>query len=338
MTADATGVGKQIKQILLPPNPDRSAAPPPAGSREVRLGGETMGTAWLLAAFVPSSITDADVRAALEKIFANIITGLSQWEAGSAISRFNCAPAGSWHHINRDFARVLDCALNIARASGGAFDPTLGNASELWGFGTAPAPLRRPDDRQAATTRDYSWRDVQTQEFCSRLLQPGGMALDFSGIAKGHAVDAGIEALNRLGIGSALLEIGGELRGCGLRADMMPWWVELETPPESICPATRVGLANWSVATSGSYVRRVRAGTDSWSHTLAADSGLPVDNEVLSVTVFHTGCMQADALATAVLALGETEGLAFADRFGIPARTVTRARVGESAAWKQWSE
>lgn len=297
-----------------------------------------MGTVWTLAAFVPPSVTDAAVRTELEGVFASIIAGMSQWEANSAISRFNRAPAGSWHEVDADFARVLDCALNIAGVSGGAFDPTLGNASELWGFGNAPAPVKRPDCRQAATTRDYRWSDIETRDGCSRLFQPGGLALDFSGIAKGFAVDAGISALSRIGIGSALLEIGGELRGSGLRADMMPWWVDLEIPPDSLCRPTRIGLTNWSVATSGSYVRRVRAGMDSWSHTLATDSGLPVDNDVLSVTVMHKGCMQADALATAILALGVADGLALADRYGIPARLVTGTHVYEGTAWKQWTD
>lgn len=335
MTADGVA-GEKLEQLLLPPGTPHKVAFPPGDGREVMLSGETMGTHWSLEAAAPPGITDDRIRDTLEGVFDRIIARMSQWDEGSDLSRFNRAAPGTRHRIPEEFAYVLDCALHIARASSGAFDPTIGAASELWGFGSSGIPERRPSGEVVARTRRYDWRDIVLEQNGSVLVQPGGLALDFSGIGKGFAVDAGVNALSRQGIDHALLNIGGELRGSGLRPDGLPWWVDLEVPPDSAAPVTRIGLSGWSVATSGNYERRRGAGGRSWGHTIEPASGLPLSDEILSVTVLHPGCMQADALATAITVLGLGEGRRFAEANAIPARIVTMSRVVESPSWAQW--
>ncbi len=329
--------GPRLEQLLLPPGRPRETATAPADGRSVLLGGETMGTNWSLEAIARPALTDTVIRGALETVFDRIIGQMSQWDAQSDLSRFNRATPGSRHRIADEFAYVLDCSLTIARASSGAFDPTIGAVSELWGFGRSKPPVRKPSREAAAAGRGYDWRNIELEEGGRVLGQPGGLTLDFSGIAKGFAVDAGVHALGRIGVDHALLNIGGELRGCGLRADGLPWWVDLEIPPDSPAPATRVGLTGWSIATSGNYARRRGAGGQSWSHTIEPVSGLPLSDEILSVTVLHPGCMQADALATAIAVLGLDKGKRFADTNAIPARIITQSDVLESAAWARWA-
>jgi FAD:protein FMN transferase len=295
-----------------------------------------MGTGWSLEALAGRDVTDGALAKLMERVFALVIGQMSQWEPDSDLSRFNRAEPGSRHSLQREMAHVLDCALTIARATGGAFDPSLGEASELWGFGRARRPAAAPDGPAAAATRRYNWQDVAIEAGGRVLVQPGGLALDLSGIAKGFAVDAGVGALARAGIAHALLEIGGELRGAGARADGLPWWVDLEVPPGSGAAPTRIGLTGWSVATTGSYVRRRGADGRSWSHTLDPATGSPIGDDLLAVTVLHPGCMQADALATAIAVLGMEEGLRFAQENAIPTRIVTQNAVRESPAWRAW--
>lgn len=306
---------------------------PLADGAAIRLGGDTMGTGWSLEAVAAPTLDPAGVRAALERVFGHVIAQMSQWEPDSQISRFNRAPAGSRIAIGAQFGIVLDCALQVARASGGAFDPALGAASEAWGFGVGPAPEAVPD---GGATGGSGWWALDWTPGAAELVQPGGLALDLSGIAKGFAVDMGIATLQRIGIDHALLEVGGELRGIGVRADGLPWWVALEPVPDCPAPSVRIGLTGWAVATSGSWRRRRQAGGRSWSHTLDPRTGRPLGERVRAVSVLHHGCMQADALATAIMVQGPEEGLRFADRYRVPARIVTADGTVTSAAWRRW--
>ncbi len=328
----------EVAELLLPPKVARHTIVPLDGGRTIEMSGETMGTGWSLVAVAKPSLDVAALREALESSFSLVIGQMSQWEAASEICRFNRAQAGSRIEISPQFAHVLDCAVQIADASDGAFDPVIGAASDLWGFGPDAGPQSLPGVETAARSRHLSWRDLDLGEGGNAPLQPGGLQLDLSAIAKGFAVDLGSHAIEAMGVRHALLEIGGEFRGMGVRADGLPWWVDIELPPGSDAPHARIGLSGWSVATSGNYLRRRGMNGRSWSHTIDPVSGMPLSDNVQSVTVLHHGCMQADALATAITVMGQEAGIAFANRHAIPARVVAAGGTETSGAWRSWLE
>lgn len=282
-----------------------------------------MGTTWSVR--YAGEAEPARLRPGIEAVLETVVAEMSGWRADSDLCRFNAASAGSEHALPREFQAVLDCALEVAEASGGAFDPTMAPLVELWGFGPAPAAKPMPDayDVAQAMAR-VGWRRVRRAG--NRLLQPGGLGLDFSGIAKGHAVDLVAEHLAALGLASFLVEIGGELRGQGMKPDGSPWWVALESPPDPVSGEEDfvVALHGLSVATSGDYRRFFERDGRRYGHTLDPRTGWPIANGTASVTVLHPSCMRADAWATALSVLGAREGLALAARLGLGALFVTR--------------
>src|SRR3546814_1720284 len=92
-------------------------------------------------------------------------------------------------------------------------------------------------------------------------------SLDFSPIANGQGVDRAADALKRLGLRHLLFEIGGELRGEGVKPDGSPWWVALERPSNATCEEILVALHGLSVATSGDYRRYFEADGRRYSHS-----------------------------------------------------------------------
>jgi thiamine biosynthesis lipoprotein len=256
---------------------------------------------------------------------------MSGWEPDSDLSRFNRAPAGTWQALPEEFFAVLDCALAVAVESDGAFDPCIGRLVDLWGFGPQPGPAGGPPgaDLLAAARGGTDWRKLRLDVPGRRVLQPGGASLDLAGIAKGYAVDLVAEHLAAAGVSAFLVEIGGELRGHGVKPDGMPWWVELETPPGEELPGAEdeepvAALHGLAVATSGNYRRYFRHGGRHYGHTLDPRTGWPVSERLASVTVLHPSCMRADALATALSVLGPEAGLEHARRHGIAALFLTR--------------
>jgi FAD:protein FMN transferase len=279
----------------------------------VRLGGTTMGTGWSVSYAAPGLAAER-VQATIEARLERLIAELSQWAPTSALSRFNRAAAGSWHDLPPDFATVIAAGLDMAALSGGAFDPTLGRLADLYGFGPPGAqPVPTPEAIGQALDHGGAHR-LAFDPAMRRLRQPGGLALDFSGIGKGHAVDALGHILDALGAHDWLVEIGGELKGSGMRPDSDPWWVDLETPPGVTLPPLRIALHGLAVATSGDYRRGL--------HTIDPRSGKPVDNGIRSVSVIHTSTMLADAWATALTVLGAEDALSLANQHDIAASIV----------------
>lgn len=303
---------------------------PPDGL-QVEASGRAMGVDWTLKATSPPDLPVEALTRAVQASLDAVVAQMSTWEPDADVSRFNAAPAGTWRAAPEDFAEVLACALDMAQLSDGAFDPTIGRLTDLWGFGP-PGPVAGPPAAAAleAARAVSGWRRLEFDVKARRIRQPGGLALDFSGIAKGYGVDAAAEALGRLGLAHFLLEVGGELRGEGVKPDGSPWWVALEhLPGEAANQAPIVvALCGASVATSGDYRRYMLHEGQRLAHTIDPRTGRPSESGVACASVVHPQCMRADAWCTLLSVLEPEEGLALCHARQIAARLLVRTKRG----------
>ncbi|MFN3932152.1 MAG: FAD:protein FMN transferase [Brevundimonas sp.] len=317
--------------------PTHGKRPAPAPSNLIRdFAGETMGTTWAVRLTPPPGVEPDDLQAAIEEVLAEVVLLFSHWEPRSELSRLNAAPPGFWA-VSEPFWALLNAALDLADETNGAVDPTLGALVDLWGFGPpGPRPLDAfgqgftvPFEDEIAAARALSgWGRLRLNRDARAVQQLGGVKLDLSAIAKGHAVDRVSERLTALGATHHLVEIGGELRGAGVKPDRHPWWVELQQGPGAPAPHTVAALFDLAVATSGDWIRRYEVYGQTYSHTIDGRTGRPVANGVASVTVLAETAMYADAMSTALTVMGPEEGPAFAEAVGIAAAFVVRGETG----------
>jgi thiamine biosynthesis lipoprotein len=307
----------------------------PENAAIATLGGETMGTTWSVrltaARNVDLHVLHVGIQARLDRVIAQ----MSTWDAGSDISAYNRADVGTWQRIPEEFLAVLACALHIAKASDGAFDPTIGSLVGLWGFGADAARGDAPSVSECDAARSVvGWRRIALRD--GEVLQPGGVRLDLSAIAKGFGADLVVAGLRDAGIGGALVEVGGELHGYGRKPDGSPWRVLVEAGPEeddhSLEPRV-LELDGIAVATSGDrwhhYTRRDEHGNERrYTHTIDPRSGAPVEHAPVAVTVVAHDAMHADAWATVLTVLGENAGMALAEREGLAVRYLGRDDEG----------
>lgn len=295
-----------------------------------RIGGETMGTTWSVALQAARGRDLHALHARAQGVLDGIVASMSHWEPGSDLCGYNRAAQG-WVALPTDLLEVLACALEVARASGGAFDPTLGELAALWGFGPQAAHAAWPAaDALAAARARSGWQRLRLDRDAGRAFQPGGLQLDLSAIAKGFAVDRVADALRADGIEALLVEVGGELRASGRKPDGTPWRVLVETAHEhdqDTEPDVLV-LDGHAVATSGDrWHRHARDGREI-AHTLDPAAGAPLAQAPMAATVVARDAMRADAWATALSVVGRTHALALADANGVALRLVERTPQG----------
>ncbi|WP_353366688.1 FAD:protein FMN transferase [Acidovorax sp. FG27] len=290
------------------------------------LSGQTMGTTWSVrlvnAAFAPL----APVRSAIEAALATVVAQMSHWEPGSDLSRFNRAAPGTRHRLAPEFFTVLQAACAWAQASGGALDPTIGPLVDAWGFGAHGTPHVPDAAQRRAAAALVGFGRLELDAATRSALQPGGVGLNLSGIAKGFAVDHVHRCLQALGFADVLVEVGGELRASGARPGGAPWRVAVADPADG--PPRALALADSAIATSGDRWHAFEHADRRYAHTLDPRTGEPVRHGLASVTVLHADCMQADALATVITVLGPHEGMAFAERHGLAALVCERTARG----------
>ncbi len=208
--------------------------------------------------------------------------------------------------IEGDLARVLETAMNVSRATSGAFDPTLGEVVQLWGFGRDDPRL--PGLEEIEDAIDNAGYDKVPDGQCC----PDGRDIwfDLGGVAKGYSVDVAVRALKEAGIKAGIVNAGGDLRSFGVRPRRGYWKIGVQDPdnPQELAGVLEVKEA--AVATSGDYQRYFEEGGIRYHHILDPATGYPAHSGVRGATVIAPDCATADALATAAFVMGPEKGLA----------------------------
>ncbi|MGY3040477.1 thiamine biosynthesis lipoprotein [Rhodanobacter sp. TND4EL1] len=301
-----------------------------------QLAGRTMGTTWSVRLLLPPSRSvqtlQHGIQAELDRVDGQMSTYLPQ----SDLSRFNRAPAGSWQALPVEFFSVLQHALQVAKDSDGAYDPTVGPLVNLWGFGPDRRTRQPPTDAAIAAAKErVGWWKLKLDPVTRRAWQPGGLEVDLSAAAKGYGVDQVGRYLQRMGVTSWLVEVGGELKARGRKPDGLPWRVGIERPDAAAGAVINadelvetIQLVDRAIATSGDYRHVFEDHGQFYSHHIDPRSGYPVEHELASVSVLADDCLQADPLGTTLSVLGAERGMAYARQHGLAVLTIVRTAQG----------
>jgi thiamine biosynthesis lipoprotein len=290
-----------------------------------RFSGATMGSTYTVRLKAPGH-DDAALRDAVQSALDEVDQRMSMYRPDSELSAFNRAAGGTPVRLSEPMYSVLAAADRISRWSNGAFDVTVAPLVERWGFGTravreVPAAAVVTAERSRVDWRSLSLDDARL----SVTKRQAGVQIDLGGIAKGYGVDRAAMALEARGVTDYMLEVGGEVRTRGVNAAGAAWRIGIEEPDATPQRARWVvPLSGRAMATSGDYRNYFVEGGQRYSHEIDPASGAPIRHSLCSVTVVADDCMQADALATALIVLGAERGRALAEASGIAAQFIER--------------
>ncbi|MEQ6901668.1 FAD:protein FMN transferase [Nocardioides sp. YIM 152588] len=279
----------------------------------------------------PAAADGARAERVVRGLMDDVALAASRFRTDSDLSRINAA-AGSPVPVGPLTIHLVRVALDAARATGGACDPTVGRHLEAAGYVTdievlrsfgATAGRSTPGGRPAPRA-DHTAVLVDAER--GRVSVPAGLALDLGSTAKAWTAD---EAARRvaatLGV-PALVSIGGDVASSGEHS-----WPVLVSEHEG-GPGEVVPLARGGIATSSTRSRRW-AGDDGEDrhHVIDPATGLPTDGAVRTATVLAATCAEANALSTAALVWGTGA----ADRLRDHAARLVLAdgRVVTTAGW-----
>jgi len=291
------------------------------GSKEERMiTGDTMGTSYHIKVVTPHAGVMPGLQRSVRHRLEAINGRMSIYVEDSEINRFNTSrDLEHTFSLSDDLYRIILVAKRLHAITGGGWDGTLQPVLDLWGFGPAGESMaHKIPDRGEIEKRMSSvgFDKIELTEHRSLTKSTPDVSLDLNSIAKGYAVDQIASLLAEHGMEDFLVEIGGETvaRGAGKRGG--PWRVGINFPRPDAAPDSVyrvVHLEDAALATSGDYRRFFEAGGTRYSHVFDPETGFPVDNGVVSVSVIAESCAFADGLATALMVLGPAKGLPLVD-------------------------
>jgi thiamine biosynthesis lipoprotein len=299
---------------------------------EFEFSGPTMGTAFSV------KVVGAPPGFDFEKV-GNAITAqleayeqrTSTYRADSELALLNATLSTSWITVSKELCDIVARAIAMSRYTHGAFDVTVGPLVMLWGFGPDGSRDIPPGTAMIAEARSsvgYDKIATDCERPAIRKTLPG-VSIDLSAFAKGDAVDVISSLLDEFGAGNYLVEIGGELFMRGHNAAGEPWAIAIEKPDAlARSVQTVINVTNLGMATSGDYRNYFEYDGVRYSHTIDSSTGRPVTHNTAAVTVVGATSADADALATALLVMGEEKGMTFAEDEEIAAYFLLRVGDG----------
>ena len=278
----------------------------------LRLARHAMNTRFEL---VLSGEAEASLRAAGEEALDEIQgleDRLSPFRPTSEIARLNRHAADGPVKVSPPVFALLRQAQQLAAATDGAFDPTIGPLMRAWGFHGARGRLPEPAVLAAARAC-VGMNHVLFDEadFTVRFARPG-VTLDLGAIGKGYAIDCAVERLREAGVASAFLHGGtSSCHGLGAMPEGRPWTAGVFEPAAAGTTGSaaetllaEVPLRDESLGVSAVWGKAFHAGGQRFGHVLDPRAGEPVQRAALAAVALPSAT-ESDALSTALLVLGE---------------------------------
>ncbi|MFC6155186.1 FAD:protein FMN transferase [Kribbella jiaozuonensis] len=265
----------------------------------------------------------------LKTLMDRVDKAASRFRPDSELSAVN-SRAGALVPVSRLLVDLVDVSLVAAQMSGGAVDPTVGQAVVAAGYDADIEAVRRrfpqaPDDPKPVA----GWQEVRLNRKLALLGVPTDSALDLGATAKAWTADRAANVISKRYGCAVLVEIGGDLRAAGTPAK--PWVITVaERAGEK---GVLVTLAHGGLTTSTRTVRRWQTPTGYAHHVIDPRTGLPADGRYRTASVWAPTAVRANTFSTALVATGDA-ALGRLKLAGHPARLIADdGEVTELSGW-----
>ena len=228
--------------------------------------------------------------------------------------------------IDAETAALLQLSEEICGISEGALEPAIRPVTWLWDF---KEEKKIPDAEALAKALlqvvHGAWHVESEDEHAEKpspedrkwyfVAEDPRVLIDVGAVAKGFVADRLRDVMAAQGVRSAIINLGGNVLCIGRKPDGSPFKIAIRDPRIDSGYEEVLEIEDGSAVTAGIYERYFEQDGVVYHHILDPESGMPVQNGLLSVTVTGSSSGVCDALCTAIFVKGESEGKALLERY-----------------------
>jgi len=260
---------------------------------------------------------EQDFQAKFDSVFSLINQASNSYIQESEVSSFN--NTGNLTNPSFTFRDMMDSSMKYHRLSEGFFEPTLFPLLKAWGF-SFEARESMDSVKVANLKKLVGFESMIVISDSGFVAFQDGVKLDITGIGEGYAIDKLVEVLENDGVTNYMVEIGGEMKAKGKNPRGTTWTIGIEDPTQaelgiSSSMLAKVELNGRGISSSGNYRKfYVDEQGNRRPHIIDPLTGFPVSHSMVSVSVLASSATEADALATAFMAMGPEKAKQLAEK------------------------
>lgn len=219
--------------------------------------------------------------------------------------------------ISEDTAHIIEKALEISRATNGAFDISIYPIMRLWGFTDSEYRVPQREELESELEHVGFEKPIFTQD---SLELGDAHGIDLGGIAKGFTSDRLMEVFDSYGMVSGCVSLGGNVQCYKRKTDGSLFRCGIAHPmyPDSSVYLGVVEVEDRAVVTSGAYERFFidESSSKRYHHIIDPKTGYPAESGLSSTTIVSKSGMLADALSTACYVMGLEGSIEYWKEYG----------------------
>ncbi|MDN5283775.1 MAG: FAD:protein transferase [Mucilaginibacter sp.] len=278
--------------------------------QEWKLNGYAQGTTYSIIYYHDQELVK---NKEIDSILDQIDLSMSLYKKGSLINQFNASAKRG--KLDEHFKKVIVKSLEVFKVSGGYFDITVEPLVQAWGFGAQKADSLPADATIKKTLKHVGSQKLYLNQNGDYLYKTDPeVKIDLNGIAQGYSVDVLADYLESKGIKDYMVEVGGEIRVKGRKSDAQKFSLGIQSPGNNFDDGsmeTIVQLPAGALTTSGNYRKFYMNNKRRMSHLIDPKTGYPLQNEMISATVFANDAITADGYDNVFMGMGIKKSLEF---------------------------
>ncbi len=229
----------------------------------------------------------------------------------SAISKLHSLKPNQFYTINKELYNLLKDCKKYYSYTEGAFDITIGKITQLYNFHNNTIP----STNELKTNLSYIGMDKVLLTNGQIKILKEGMTFDLGGVAKGYIVDRFVDYIKSQRCSNFIVNFGGDLYAAGKNEKNKKWVIGIQHPRHTEQIIRKVEVSHQAIVTSGDYERYLLRKNKKYHHILNPKTGLPVWNDIISVTIIGPDTQTADYIATAFFVMGKVKGKKFLKKY-----------------------
>ncbi|HIJ60984.1 MAG TPA: FAD:protein FMN transferase [Nitrospirae bacterium] len=301
-----------------------------------RLFKETRSAMYTVTSVTVTCKDEKVAKKAIDEVFEEfkrLENMLNYYSPHSEITLINKSAGIKPVRVSKETFEIIEKSLEASRLTEGGFDITLGPVIKLWDFKSKIIPSQE-SIKQALSYVDFN-KIILDKKEQSIYLSKKGMEINLGGIIKGYSADRAIKILKERGLKGAIVSVGGDIQGFGLKADLTTWNVGIQNPGPLDSKDELIGTVSFSdkcISTSGDYEKYFILNDKRYHHIINPKTGMPSEG-ISSITIIAEEGAFCDALATGLFVLGPTKALNKMQQKGIEGMIITDKGVRLMTSW-----
>lgn len=220
--------------------------------------------------------------------------------------------------VDEDIILLLEFCKEMYDLTGGKTNVAMGSVLKIWhnyredgNYDPLSAALPTTEELEAAAEHCDINDIVIDKEAGTVFFADPMLKIDVGAIGKGYATERIAQELEAMGVDNYTLNIGGNIRTIGNKADGEGWVAGIQNPDTSSEQMflLKISFGDLALVTSGSYQRYYWVGDTKYHHIIDPETLFPKDT-FASVSILTPDSGLADAVSTACFNLSLEEGMA----------------------------